>query len=75
MLARSLLENRLAELLSQMEALGYARQEALALCGLGASKPSPERLETAVAFLERHLEFARKCLAAVQNVGRSGGGG
>lgn len=60
------MENRLEKLLSQLEAMGYAREEILALLGLDPGKPmTPEEVEQAIARLERQVEFAGKCLAAV----------
>ncbi|MBC7348016.1 MAG: hypothetical protein H5U00_11325 [Clostridia bacterium] len=60
------MKDRLEQLLSQLKAMGYAQEEILALCGLDPGKPmTPQEMERAIARLERQLEFAGKCLAAV----------
>ncbi|MBC7325383.1 MAG: hypothetical protein H5T99_08735 [Moorella sp. (in: Bacteria)] len=60
------MKDRLEQLLSQLGAMGYVREEILALLGLDPGKPmTPEEVERAIARLERQVEFAGKCLAAV----------
>lgn len=59
----------LEQLLAQMESLGYAREEALFLCGLVPGKRwSPENVDQAVEVLKHQIEFAKKCLQTVQKV-------
>ena len=61
------LRQRFEELAAALQELGYAREEVLALCGLAGARPGPGRLQAAVGLLERHLEFARKCVAVVRD--------
>lgn len=58
------MNTRLEALLDEMESLGYACNEAKALCRL-PKRPTAEQIEQAIEFLEQQIEFAKKCLQSI----------